>query len=478
MVVSILVRYESIAKTAMSWLTAEHIDNLHPSPVAGLIWDAALSTLQAAGSLPKTASFFTQVYEAIVTERYDEAKAQELIGIGRSVIASIFEEPEDQTKQTAVRGMLKELHKEFVVIPEMTRAFAAATASGDYAELSKTQAKLSTALAAISEEGVYADPLNTIDDIDKPVSTEDHKGDDLGSRLITGTVLDALHRGRGVYRGFMSLVLGPTSGGKTTLAHNLIAESCMLGHSVGLVSTEEDLETSAMAKSRLLAAATGVSTDDWDAANNDVRRLTKPLTPAQIDRLKRMRASTKFYNFKSTPTFKDLTDRVEAAAEEIGKLHDLLVIDWAGPLAKVISQASGEPDHVTLESISFGCQEFSKKTGIAIFLLHQLSAEAVKRNGIFGKKYSEYDSSNCKKMAQYSAATYIITPCDKELRLRLIGAKLRADVKNFEVVAQLDPKFSRMTYLESMTTQGASFRDARAPVSNETGHKILSVRKS
>lgn len=479
--VTALMRYESIAKNAMSWLTAEHLDAQYPSPLAGLLWDTVLSTLEKEkiNKVPKTAEFAKQLFEAIVSDRFDEETAAGLITTGRGVIDAIFAEPEDATKQASAREMLSELHKEFVMQPEMARAFAAASASGDYAELSKVQAKLSAATMSISEESVYADPLSMLDTLDQPIDGELDADPAAGSRLLTGTVVDALHGGRGPYRGLMTLVLGPTSGGKTTLTHNIIAESCMLGHSVGLVSTEEDLESSPMAKSRLLAAASGIETTLWDAAGNDARRLSVPLTPAQLDRMKRMRANTKFYNFKTTPTFKDLTDRVEASAEERGgRQHDILLIDWAGPLAKVISQSRKNPsDHECLEHIAFECQEFAKKTGIAVFLLHQLTAETVKRSGIFGR-YTEFDSQNCRKMSSYSGATYVLSPYDKQMRLRLIGVKMRADVKNYEIVAQLDPTRSRVTYMESMTVQGASFRDSKAPTSVEAGRKIPSARKA
>jgi hypothetical protein len=276
----------------------------------------------------------------------------------------------------------------------------------------------------------------------------------------------------------MSLVLGPTSGGKTTLAHHLIAECAMLGHSVGLISTEEDLESSLMAKSRLLAAASGVDTDSWDAARCDARRLKTPLTPVQIDRIKRMRTNTAFYNFKSTPSFEDLANKVIGSAEARGgRQHDLIIIDWAGPLAKEISSVSHAADHVCLEDIAYQCQELAKKTGIAVFLLHQLGAEQVKKSSVFGR-YTEFDSQNCRKMAAYSGATYILTPADSKLRLRIIGAKMRADVKNFEVVAQLDPTHSRVVYLDNMQVSGASFRDTKAPTSTEAGRRMPSMRKA
>lgn len=475
-IVAGLVNYESIAKSAQGWLTADHLNAYYPSPLPGVIWNAILNSLNVAEIAPKTPQFLKQLVKQTSEDHYGSEVPQWFVDASHAAIDAMMSTTVDEAAKVIVRKMLDVLHKTYVVDPEMERAFELAKASGDWEELKKTQVKLMAASSSISQDNIYSDPFSAMDRIDMPISPDDDVQDE-SVRIVTGTVLDALHRGRGVYRGLMSLVLGPTGGGKTTLVHNMVAEMTAMGYSVGYVSTEEDLDTSDMAKNRLYAACTDRDTDEWDAARNDPRRLKVPLPPAQIERIKMLRKNTTFYSFAATPTWADLEARVIANKERTGKHHDILFIDWAGPLSVVISQATGAPPHQCLEEIACGSQALAKKTGIAVFLMHQLAADRVASLKIFGK-YSEMDSQNCKKMAQYAGAVYVISPYDPQMRLRVIGVKLRGDIKNFEVVAQLDPTHSKLHFLESMSVQGSSFRDRNNSAKQEVGKKTPAVRKA
>lgn len=258
------------------------------------------------------------------------------------------------------------------------------------------------------------------------------------ARLKTGTPLDLLHGSQpGVYRGVASLLLGPTSGGKTVMAYEVITKAAAAGHNVGFFATEEDLEHSQESLSRVLAGVTGIPVSKWVDAKADARLLAGDLVSDKV--------LTQIRKFdEQTTVFRIGSDfDADVMEEVIGSCRcrfDVIVLDWAGPVADMAEMSgAASSTHQALERLMQTAQQVAKRLNCFFLVCHQLAAEKCARTGIWGQ-YSEYDSQNCKKLAQHAAACYILTPRDEggSEKARLIGAKLRHDVKGTELVVKLD----------------------------------------
>lgn len=305
------------------------------------------------------------------------------------------------------------------------------------------------------------DFLSVLDHMDEePLTAEEIEQMERERRILTGTPLDELLRGFGVYKGFVTLVVGPSGGGKTLLNNQLASSLSSKGMSGYFLNTEEDITKSVEARARLFAAATKVSVDEWLEVGADPRLLVRSgkLSEAELDRLRDLRKYIKFpsYDGDGMGSIDDIIERLRTHYSLHQWMYDLVVIDWCGPLAKRMVDEHDYVEHDALERITMlAYQKIAKVYQCAVIVYHQTEDAVLKRKGVFGR-YVMGDTQNCHKMHQHTAATIYLSPVDDEMRLRLILTKSRFD-PNVELVCYRDYQRGRLKVLPDMVAMNGRF---------------------
>lgn len=446
------VQNPAYAKKLATWLEVSHMERAGALDWQCLIWERMLHLIAETGEVPVAESLAVSV-KHFGDRVYDEDVGTTAAEAVKAMSAcAVPPQPDVDEIATCIR-------EEYVDAFEAEKLYYEAKATGDWDQLAESILGNISKRRMAMEEKPFSDPFGVLDRLDIPVEEDDYQ-EESTARLLTGTVLDQLHGGRGIYLGFCSLCLAPTSGGKTVLAYELIGALTAMGKSVGFFATEEDINQASESKSRVFAAVTDIRVDEWIAASNDPRRVSGDrFNDAQLQRLKDVREYCRFYDFPDTPTMAQVEASLNMYHTDTGRMHDLIILDWAGPLAEEMeSQGEANSTHQALERLMLRAQHIAKKHNCAFLVMQQLAADQCSKKGIWGK-YTETDAQNCKKMAQHAAACYIITPRDEgnTERGRLIGAKLRFDKKGTEVVTQLDYQYNTLKYLENHSVSNGGF---------------------
>ena len=452
------VHSNSIAQKLAEWLDGEHLYEAGGYAWQFCIWDVVKEQVLSRGKLPNW-QFMTMRAKSIAEQHYPPGVADE---VGQAMEAM----KDAEAPAEEVDRVIKLLYDHFVKDPTLEKEYILARTSGDWDRMRARILELNAPSASGSIDDQVSDLFSILDRLDIPVEEDDTVVAEDTSRIETGTVLDILHDGRGLYCGFVSLFLGPTSGGKTIMAMDLIARLTATGRKVAFFPTEENLESHPEAMSRLYAAVTGIKVSDWTAAKNDPRRLPPGVFTEEHKKFMiKCRENLYAFRFNEDLSWSSLEAQLRDFESEHGNMPDFIILDWAGPLARHMVQ-SGEcrDEHIALEQVMLNAQSVTRMhPSVGFVVFHQLAADSCDKKGIFGS-YHETDSQNCKKMAQHAAACYIITPRDegKTERARLIGPKLRYDVKGREIIVEMDYQRSRFRHMEFWEAKNRSFVDSRS----------------
>lgn len=378
------------------------------------------------------------------------------------------------------KPIIEFVYNKCVMNPNMQALMMEAKDATDWNEVQKRieDINLERSRSIVDEKATQSvDPFGVLDRLDKPVEDEAIEELDEHHRIKTGVeYIDAVHGGKGLYRGFTTLVAGPTGGGKTVVNYELISKLTSQGYSVGLFATEEDPSTDMEARARLWAACSDVKVGEWIDAKCDPRRLASQPPPAQIDRLRSIRSSLKVYRLELVTWSALIAELDTYFMLNKERMHDVVIIDWAGPLAlDMVANGECRSDHEALERICYWSTiNIARKYQCAVVVFHQLADAAVAKKGIFGK-YGKGDTQNCHKMSQHCAAMHVITPRDKSGRGRYCGVKARFDPPDTEVVIKLDYDHGRfMDYIGTMTASNGRFMSKN----NDKASRMVKGRSS
>ena len=417
-------------------IDGEHRDSVHPRYLARYVEDTALRRYGD----PEQAQLAKQA-------------VLEIDGIQPLIEASI--------------GLIEYLHSKCVMGPEIAALLNELKGTSEWEKVAERVERLKGIRSKDvggDPEDEQIDPFSALDRLDKPPSQAEL--DAQNPRITTGVpYIDAIHATKGIYRGFLTLILGPTGGGKTIVSSELAASMSSKGMSVGMFGTEENAAISLEARARLWASCTSIPTSVWIDASCEPALLPEEhrLDEAQLENLRSMRDFVSIYNLEPV-TWSAIVTKLDMYFTKHGKMHDLVIIDWAGPLAKdMIAAKEATAMHEALELICINAyQQIARRYNCAVVIFHQLSDEAVKKKSIFGA-YSEGDSQNCHKMAQHCAAVHVISPRDGNNVCRYIGAKMRFDPKGVQTVIRMDYEHTRFNHHADKEVRGRTFVSKDGP---------------
>ena len=435
-----LVNNMAIARRAAEWLDPRYFTTyLGAEDWQMAVW-AALRDILLQSSEDPTAEYLARSSYHFAMRLYGD---EDVAGAARAAVLEIVGIP---PLREISEGILKHLYSKCVMGPEVQSLMVEARDSQDWAQVMQQLDELKTRRTQnLVDEKAAAevDAFAVLDRVDIPL----HEDTDpiVQSRVVTGLpYMDGVHGGKGIYRGFTTLVAGPTGGGKTVVNYELVASLTSQNLSVGMFATEEDLSVDLEARARLWAACSDITASEWVEAQCDPRRLENGIADAQLMRLRNMRSFLKVYSLDPV-TWSCLEAELENHyLINNNTMHDVVIIDWAGPLAEaMVANRECENTHGALERICmWATQRIARRYQCAVVIFHQLQDAAVKKKGIHGK-YAKGDTQNCHKMSHHCAAMHVITPRNPDERGRYCGVKTRFDKEGTEVLIQLDYQHGR-----------------------------------
>jgi len=472
----LLINDEGMARKVSKWLDPNYlVDYMHATPWQFVIWVSLRQLLEGATEFPSKEYLQRMVFNTALRMYGDESVAKDAADAVQAIhgITPMFEIANER---------LTYLYKTCVESPNVQAAVADMNMNQDISDLlERVQQLRNDGLVALAgdESRQQLGAFDILDIMDDEGSMELAEQAAESARIPTGIpYIDTLHGGKGIYKGYVTMILGPSAGGKTITGCELASQLAAQGRSVGIFGTEENAVKSIEMRARLYAAGTQVSVADWMKAGCHPKMLpdVKPGTPEYdivIKCLQAMRRQLSLYDIGDNVSWQSIVGNIEGyAARHQGKMHDVVIIDWAGPLAEaMVVEKEASSMHEALERVTmWSFQQIASRYDCAVVLFHQLSTDAQKKKGVFGN-YTMNDSQNCTKMAQHCGAVHVISPHNREDRARYIAAKMRFDKGNKENVVKLDYQHTRLHMQDHVAAIGNRFQDSKR--TNDGSKKML-----
>lgn len=445
-----LVNSMPYARRLAQWLDPSYLQTfLRAEPWQHAIWAALRDLLlQSEGEDPDPSYLARSAASTAMRLFGDET-------IGQAASMAVTEMVQIKPMREISDRVVRHLFSKCVTRPQVQSLMLEARDSDSFdAILDRIEnMKIERAQSIVDEEtSKSVDPFSVLDRLDSPVDNEVEE-EEVGSRIGTGLqYIDALHKGQGIYRGFSTLIVGQTGGGKSVVNYELIASLTAQNIKTAMFATEEDPATDMEPRARLWAACTDVTFSEWIEARCDPRRLNRDVPPAQIDRLRKVRNNLDIYRLEPV-TWRTLIAELENYyLLHDNTMHDVVVIDWAGPLAvEMVAAKESNALHEALENICiWASRDIARKYQCAVVIFHQLAEAAAKKAGVYGN-YAKGDTQNCRKMAQHCAAMHVISPLeDASKRGRYIATKARFDIEGVESLIQLDYEHGRFSPIDEV----------------------------
>jgi len=336
----LLINDEGMARKVSKWLDPNYlVDYMHATPWQFVIWVSLRQLLEGATEFPSKEYLQRMVFNTALRMYGDESVAKDAADAVQAIhgITPMFEIANER---------LTYLYKTCVESPNVQAAVADMNMNQDISDLlERVQQLRNDGLVALAgdESRQQLGAFDILDIMDDEGSMELAEQAAESARIPTGIpYIDTLHGGKGIYKGYVTMILGPSAGGKTITGCELASQLAAQGRSVGIFGTEENAVKSIEMRARLYAAGTQVSVADWMKAGCHPKMLpdVKPGTPEYdivIKCLQAMRRQLSLYDIGDNVSWQSIVGNIEGyAARHQGKMHDVVIIDWAGPLAEAM----------------------------------------------------------------------------------------------------------------------------------------------
>jgi hypothetical protein len=262
-------------------------------------------------------------------------------------------------------------------------------------------------------------------------------------RTPTGCLIFDEILGGGIRERELIGILGPTSGGKTTLAVQIAVSVVKQGKWVNFFSYEQPVVPEI--RDRMWGCASGVSRKKieevpLDEMESSVRKAIEDIQP----HCKTLRA----FDMQGKGVGFGGIDEIEAIVQQeiaAGRPPKCIIIDWMSVVARRYISANGI-DESNIRSIILGMCNQAKgmavKYNTTVILMQQLSGEAGSRTNVRSKA-SHYDALDCKGFSFEMDACVVIGPKDPKSSICILKLTKARNVVNSEAKAKLNGEFNR-----------------------------------
>jgi RecA/RadA recombinase len=351
----------------------------------------------------------------------------------REMVEEIYSlTPEDFFPEHAINTWLQTLLNDKKVLPKLHNI--------DETDLPKAIKRLTDAYAATRVSAAVGCNVFDVDSADARVVSS--------RRSPTGCIVFDEILGGGIRERELIGILGPTSGGKTTLAVQIACSKAKIGDWVNFFSYEQPIVPEI--RDRMWSCASGVSRKKIEeipfdqmekSVQNDIRLMQQMC--------KTMRA----FDMQGKGIGFGGMDEVEAVVQQeiaADRHPKLIIIDWVSVVARRYMSANGIEES-NIRGIILGMCNHAKSLAVkyetTVILMQQLNGEAGSRTNVRSKA-SHYDALDCKGFAFEMDACVVIGPKDPKNGNCVIKLTKARNVVNTERKAQLNGEFNRFDPLD------------------------------
>lgn len=222
--------------------------------------------------------------------------------------------------------------------------------------------------------------------------------------------------------------IGPTGGGKSTLATLLAVSLAMQGYKVMMILTEQSF-SEARVRAKFWGVITGVPYESFLQYKSEEEIPKEILSPEIREKVGRIRKNILCYD----------KSHVTAVQHVVGlaRRHrpHVLFLDWAGTLANVIMENPKDPlskdRHLCLRKIADVMNDIAKELTICPFVFHQLNPLC---SNPFDEKISHKDAMECKSFSTNISYALVMWPKDKNDIMKIKATKSRYEGSDGAIV--------------------------------------------
>jgi RecA/RadA recombinase len=420
-----LVRCDKVIQQAISVLLPTDFRDELEQPYA-LIWACSSEWYKTTHrTLPQDLMF------AEINKRLEAAApgwmSEEMQDETRKLVAEIYDlAPECFYPEHAINTWLQTVLNDKKVIPKLQNL--------DESDLPNAIKKLTDTYVATRVSAAVGTDIFDLDSSDAKVVSS--------KRRPTGCIIFDQITG-GIRERELIGILGPTSGGKTTLAVQIAVSMALQGEWVNFFSYEQPIVPEI--RDRMWSCASGVSRKKIEEVPLSqmeavVFKSIKDIQP----RCKTLRA----FDMQQKDIGYGGMDEVEAIVQKeiaSGRHPKCVIIDWISVVARRFMSANSL-DESNIRGVILGLCNHSKSISVkydtTVILMQQLNGEAGSRTNVRSKA-SHYDALDCKGFAFEMDACVVIGPKDPKNGNCVIKLTKARNVVNQECKAKLNGEFNR-----------------------------------
>ena len=262
--------------------------------------------------------------------------------------------------------------------------------------------------------------------------------------------------GGGFMPGEAYSILGPTGGGKSTLATLLAVSLAMQGYKVMMILTEQSF-SEVRVRAKFWGVITGLPYESFLKYKSEEEIPKEILSDEIREKVKLIRKNILCFDRASVTSI----DHVRGLARR--HRPQVLFLDWAGTLANVIMENPDDPlskdRHLCLRKIADSVNDIAKELNNCPIVFHQLAPTC---SGCFDEKISHRDAMECKSFSTNISYALVMWPKDKNDNMKIKATKSRY-AGNEGVIVHLDGAKATFSHLVSYRKGRGQWVSAKAP---------------
>lgn len=258
--------------------------------------------------------------------------------------------------------------------------------------------------------------------------------------------------GGGFMPGEAYSILGPTGGGKSTLAQQLAIALAVQGYRVVMILTEQSF-SEVRVRAKFWAILTGLPYESFLKYKSE-EEIPKEILPPEVKaKLQAIRKNIMCFDRSHVTAI----DHVKGLARRF-RPH-VLFLDWAGTLADVIEEVTGKDRHLCLRQIADSMNDIAKELNNCPVVFHQLKPVITK---CFDDKVSHRDAMECSSFSTNLSFGLVMMPKDKNDNMQIKATKSRYGANDGAIV-HLDGPRAVMSHLVGYRKGRGQWVSAKAP---------------
>lgn len=340
-----------------------------------------------------------------------------------------------------VQGLMQWIYKKFEVEPKLQALYQEGLEGKDFDKIHEELTKLK---GTSEVDRAPVDPMGIANDPSLPPT--------FSSGLAW---FDAIIGG-GFMPGEAYSCIGPTGGGKSTLATLLAVCLAIQGYKVMMILTEQSF-TEARVRAKFWGVITGLPYESFLQYRSEEDIPPEILSPEIREKVKVIRKNILCFDRSHVTSVQHVVGLARRHRPQV------LFLDWAGTLANVIMENPDDPlskdRHLCLRKIADVMNDIAKELNNCPFVFHQLKPN---HSNPFDEKITHKDAMECASFSTNISYALVMWPKDKNNNLKIKATKTRY-ATNEGAIVHLDGPLATFVPMVSYRKGRGQWVSAKAP---------------